>query len=273
MIKSILITGCSTGIGLHTAMTLNKLGYTVFATARQLKDVEKLKELGLDARQLDINNFQQQQQVLDEILGLTDGTLDALFNNAAYGQPGAIEDLSTEILREQFETNVFAWHELTIRCLKIMRKQGYGRIIQNSSVLGFVTMPFRGAYNASKFAIEGLTDTLRLELAGTNIHISLIEPGPIESNFRKTALQKFNDNIDVQNSVFAEAYQRQIDRLSSDVGNKFTLAPDAVTLKVIHALSSTKPKARYRVTLPTHIFAMLKRILSTRLLDKMLIKG
>ncbi|NVJ51787.1 MAG: SDR family oxidoreductase [Gammaproteobacteria bacterium] len=271
--SSILITGCSSGIGLNAAQTLHNLGYQVFATARTAAAVSELSKLGLNALQLDITSDQQIDAVFDQILEQTGGTLDAVFNNAAYGQPGAIEDLSTAVLKEQFATNVFAWHAITRKALAVMRAQGHGRIIQNSSILGLVSMPFRGAYNASKYAIEGLTDTLRLELSGTQIYVSLIEPGPIESNFRANALAKFKANIDIQNSVFRDHYQQQLERLGKDIANQFTLPPDAVTKRLLHALRAKKPKARYYVTTPTYLFTFLKRVLPTTWLDKLLVKG
>lgn len=194
--KSILITGCSTGIGYCVAKGLHARGYRVFATARQAEDVARLKKEGLESYLLDLNDSASINAAVDAVLEASGGTLDALFNNGAYGQPGAIEDLTRETLLQQFQVNVFGWHELTRRVIPVMRKQGHGRIIHNSSILGFAAMRYRGAYNASKYAIEGLADTLRLELYDTNIRIVLIEPGPIESQFRKNALQAFLDNID-----------------------------------------------------------------------------
>ncbi|MCO7225232.1 SDR family oxidoreductase [Pleionea sp. CnH1-48] len=273
-IHSVLITGCSTGIGLDSALTLHKRGYQVFATARKAEDVEELKQQGLNAYQLDVTDFDMMARVVEEILQQTQGELHAVFHNGAYGQPGAVEDLPTGVLKEQFETNVFGWHELTRLVLPVMRKQGFGRIIYNSSVLGFVCMPFRGAYNASKFALEGLVDTLRLELMDIDIHVSLIEPGPIKTQFRANALAKFKQHIDIEGSVHAADYQLQLERLGKpDIAAQFTLEPSSVTKKLIHALESSNPKARYRVTFPTHLFAILKRLLPTRWLDSLLAKG
>lgn len=272
--KSILITGCSTGIGFDAAKTLQERGYQVFATARKQVDVDKLISQGFTAFLLDVADEQSISAALAKVLNITGGTLDYLFNNGAYGQPGAIEDLPTAVLREQFETNVFGWHELTKQVLKVMRKQGHGRIVQNSSVLGFVCMPYRGAYNASKFAIEGLSDTLRLELAGSNIKVSLLQPGPIDTHFRPNALAAFKQNIDWQNSIHADKYQKQIERLAStEPASGFTLPSSAVTKCLIHALESNRPKARYRITFPTKLFTVLKRILPTYALDKLLSKG
>lgn len=271
---SVLITGCSTGIGFDTAITLSGLGYKVFATARKQADVEKLKALGLNAYLLDLTNESSIDNAVNWVLKQTDGSLYALFNNGAYGQAGALEDLPVEALKEQFETNVFGWHYLTRVVIPVMRKQGFGRIIQNSSVLGLVAMPYRGAYNASKFAIEGYTDTLRLELKGSGIQISLIEPGPIETQFRANALAKTLEFIDVDNSVHKDNYKIEIDCLSKEEStNKFTLPASAVTSKVVHALSSKKAKTRYYVTKPTYIMAFFKRVLPFTWLDKLLIKG
>ena len=180
--------------------------------------------------------------------------------------------MSRKVLKEQFETNLFGTHELTAMILPMMRKQGYGKIIQNSSVLGFVSLRFRGAYNASKYALEGLSDTLRLELQGTNIYISLIEPGPIKSNFRKNALTKFLQNIDQNNSFFAKDYIKKLQSLQSEKEAPFTLPEDAVYKALLHALESKIPRERYRVTKPTTIFWFSKRLLPTRLLDKILKK-
>lgn len=271
--KSILITGCSSGIGLCVAKALLQRGYRVFATARKEKDVVKLNSIGLESLQLDLDDSQSIQSAVKEILERTNGTLDALFNNGAYGQAGAIEDLSRDVLRQQFETNVLGWHELTNLILPVMHTQGYGRIIQNSSVLGFVALKFRGAYNSSKYAIEGLTDTLRQELMGTNIYISLIEPGPIESKFRANSFLAYKKNINKENSRYKSVYVAMEERLNKKgPAVPFTLPAEAVLKKVIHALESKKPKPRYYVTFPTYLFGYLKRFLSTRIMDKVLSK-
>jgi len=271
--KSVLITGCSSGIGLSVAEGLGERNYRVFATARTAEDVERLATAGFESLQLDLTDSDSIRSAVDDILGRTNGTLDALFNNGAYGQPGAVEDLSREVLREQFETNLFGWHELTNLVLPVMRRQGHGRIIQNSSVLGFVALRYRGAYNASKYALEGLTDTLRLELAGTGIHVSLIEPGPITSRFRDNAFKAYQRNINPEGSPHEDMYRRMEARLTKKGSAvPFTLPPEAVLKKVIHALESSRPKARYYVTFPTYLFGFLKRVLSDRMLDRVLNK-
>jgi len=271
--QSILITGCSSGIGLCCATALKKDGYRVFATARKHNDVQKLKEMGFESFYLDYTDSASIQSTVQQVLQATGGSLYALFNNGAYGQPGAVEDLSREVLREQFESNFFGWHELTNLVLPVMRKQGYGRIIQNSSILGLVAMPMRGAYNASKYAIEGLNDTLRLELHNTNIHVSMVEPGPIESKFRANAALYFKKNIDKDNSPHKARYQQLIDKLETEGPVvPFTLPADAVYSKVKKALTTNKPRAHYYVTFPTYLFCYLKRILSTRALDWLLRK-
>jgi len=272
--QSILITGCSSGIGLHVARQLHHAGYQVIASARKIEDVEKLKQLGLTAIQLDLDNSDSIRKAFEQTLSITNGELYALFNNGAYGQPGAVEDLSRDVLRAQLETNLLGWHELTNLVIPVMRRQGYGRIIYNSSVLGFVAMAYRGAYNCSKFALEGLVDTLRQELHGTGIHLSLIEPGPIESDFRKNAAAKFFENIDPQNSFHRAQYEAMQKRLEKEgPAAPFTLPPDAVYKRVIHALQSKRPKIRYAVTVPTYLFAFLKRIFTSRFLDRLLLKS
>ncbi len=275
--KTILITGCSSGIGYHVAVGLKARGYRVIATARQEPDVIRLQQAGLEALQLDLDDSQSIQQAVKQVLQLTDGKLYALFNNGAYGQPGAVEDLSRDVLRQQFETNLFGWLELTNLIIPVMRQQGYGRIIQNSSVLGLITLKYRGAYNASKFALEGLTDTLRQELHGSHIHVSLVEPGPISSDFRKNAYAKFKQNIHVEGSAHQDVYEAVERRLAAQPNPEqkdlFTLGPNAVLNKVIHALEAKKPKPRYYVTVPTYLFAYLRRLLPTTALDWLLRKA
>lgn len=271
--KSILITGCSSGIGLHVALGLQKRGHMVIASARQAEDVDRLRSMGLDTIQLDLNDSVSIGNAVASVAERTSGYLDALFNNAGYGQPGAVEDLNVDVLRDQFETNVFGTQELTNLIIPMMRKQGDGRIIQNSSVLGVVTLPYRGAYNASKFALEALSDTMRLELQGTGIYVSLIEPGPIESLFRENAFKAYLENINSENSKHQLAYAALENRLTKEGAVvPFTLPPEAVLTKVIHALESDRPKIRYYVTFPTYLFATLKRLLPHWLMDKVLMQ-
>lgn len=270
---SILITGCSSGIGKTTAFGLKARGYRVFACARKMADVEVLSTEGFEAFQLDLADSQSIQQAVQQVLQRTGGTLDALFNNGAFGQPGAVEDLSRSVLRNQFETNFFGTHELTNLIIPVMRQQGHGRIIYNSSVLGFVAMTYRGAYNASKFALEGLVDTLRLELHGSGMKIILIEPGPINSQFRANAFRLFQQNIDAEQSAHQAHYSAMSERLQKKgPAVPFTLPAEAVLKKVIHALESPNPKIRYYVTFPTYLFATLRRLLPGSALDWMLRK-
>lgn len=270
--KTILITGCSSGIGLCVARGLRQRGYRVFATARKEADVNNLRAEGFEAFRLDLADSSSIRTAVDQVLQSTGGELYALFNNGAYGQPGAVEDLSREALRAQFETNLFGTHELTTLVLPVMRKQGYGRIIQNSSVLGFIAMPYQGAYTASKYALEGLSDTLRLELAGAGIFVSLVEPGPISSQFRDNALATFKNTVDGEGSVHRERYQVMEARLVNEgPAVPFTLGPEAVLKVVVHALEAKRPKVRYRVTVPTHVLGLLKRILPDQALDRLLL--
>ena len=269
--RSVLVTGCSSGIGECVAHGLHQRGYRVFASVRNPSDRAAFEVAGIECLVLDYCESASIKLAVEQVLDKTDGHLYALFNNGAYGQPGACEDLSREAIRQQFETNVFGWMELTNLVIPVMRAQGYGRIIQNSSILGFVTMSMRGAYNASKFAIEGFSDTMRLELAGTDIHVSLIEPGPVESQFRANAYRAFQQYIVIDNSVHRERYLKMIQRFEAS-GNvqPFTLPPEAVLKRVVHALESRRPKIRYPVTFPTYLFAWLKRVMSDRMMDRIL---
>ena len=269
--KTILITGCSTGIGFVTACELKKRGHNVIASARKAEDVVSLKQQGFNAIHLDLADSDSIAQAVKEALELGGGKIDALFNNGAFGQPGAVEDLSRDVLRYQFETNLFGTHELTNLLIPVMRQQGSGRIIYNSSVLGLVALKYRGAYNASKFALEGLADTLRLELYGSGIHVSLIEPGPILSNFRQNSLALYKKNINTAHSFHKDTYQAMEARLEKEgAAVPFTLPATAVAEKVIHALEAKRPKIRYYVTFPTYLFAFLKRILAASWLDRVL---
>jgi NAD(P)-dependent dehydrogenase (short-subunit alcohol dehydrogenase family) len=274
MQKSILITGCSSGIGLCVAQGLKKQGWRVFASARKHADVENLRSQGFESLQLDLNDSLSIKTAVAKVLYQTEGKLDALFNNGGFGVVGAVEDLSRDALRAQFETNVFGWIELTNEVLPVMRRQGHGRIIMNSSILGFAAMPYRGAYNASKFAIEGFSDTLRQELHRTNIHVSLIEPGPILSQFRSNALAAFNRYIDKKNSIHQQQYESMLLRLNKEgAAAPFTLGPEAVLKRVVHALESNRPSIRYYVTVPTYLFGYLKRLLPNRVMDMILLRA
>lgn len=268
--RSILITGCSSGIGYASALACRAAGWQVFASARDAKDVASLQAEGFTALQLDLNDSASIQAALAAVLAQTGGTLDALFNNGGYGQPGAIEDLSRPAWREQFETNLFGPAELTAAVLPVMRRQGHGRILFNSSVLGYAALPLRGAYNASKFAIEGLVDTLRLELGGSGIEAVLIEPGPIVARFRANSLLALRKHVDTRRSVHAEAYVQMEERLAREgAAVKYTLPAEAVAQVVVQALQCRVPRIRYPITLPARLFRVLNRLLPDRWLDRL----
>ena len=271
-VKSVLITGCSTGIGLCIALGLQKKGYRVFPTARTLEDVKMLQGMGFEALYLDLSSSESIKAAIFKLYEKTN-SIYALINNGAYGQAGALEDISRKALDKQFQTNVFGWHELTNLVLPKMRDLNNGRVVYVSSVLGFVAMPFRGPYIASKFAIEGLVRTLRLELSNTNIKFSVIQPGPIESKFRQNAFKAFKENVDTSNSYYLNEYELMIKRLKSGTNVKFTLPPEAVLKCTIHALESNSPKNYYRVTFPTKLFALLGNILPSKLMDNILNKS
>ena len=271
-VKSVLITGCSTGIGLCIALGLQKKGYRVFPTARTLEDVKMLQGMGFEALYLDLSSSESIKAAIFKLYEKTN-SIYALINNGAYGQAGALEDISRKALDKQFQTNVFGWHELTNLVLPKMRDLNNGRVVYVSSVLGFVAMPFRGPYIASKFAIEGLVRTLRLELSNKNIKFSVIQPGPIESKFRQNAFKAFKENVDTSNSYYLTQYESMIKRLKSGTNVKFTLPPEAVLKCTIHALESNSPKNYYRVTFPTKLFALLDTILPSKLMDNILNKS
>ncbi len=259
--KTILITGSSTGIGAFCARALREKGWRVFATVRHEEDRAPLEAAGIETFLMDYADLGSIRRLVADVTARTGGTLDALFNNGAYGQTGAVEDLTVEVLKAQFDANFFGWHELTRLIVPVMRRQGHGRIVQCSSILGVVPAPYRGAYTASKFALEGLSITLRMELAGTGIHVSLIEPGPIESRFLATALEKFLANIDYHNSVHAASYERQLGRLKGERRAKGKLGPEAVMAVLEKALTSANPKAHYPVTTVAKQGMLLKKLL------------
>ena len=272
--KSILITGCSSGIGYDAAHGLREAGWHVFASCRKADDCDRLKAQGFDAPQIDLADPESIRSGLAEVLAATDGTLDALYNNAAFACPGAVEDLPAGALREIFETNLFGTHDLTREVIKVMRVQGHGRIINCSSVLGLVGLSWRGAYVSTKFALEGLTDVLRIEMRDTPIKVILIEPGPITSKIRANAIPHFEKWIDTANSARATQYETLKARLYQDNGpDNFELPASAVTKKILHALTSANPKPRYYVTTPTYLMGNLRRLLPTRLLDWVIAKG
>lgn len=268
MTKSILITGASSGIGYACATGLKSRGYRVLATVRTMEDAKRLEAHGLEVLILDYAHSASVQNCVRQVEKLTGGRLFALFNNGASGQPGAVEDLSRKVLEDQFATNFFGWHELTVLCLPLLRANGEGRIVNVSSVLGLVALKWRGAYNASKFALEGLTDTLRLELRGSGILVSTIEPGPIVSKFVETSLKNFERNIDVAQSHYKAAYEGQRARLGRGGSGRFKLQPEAVLDRLVHALESKRPQAHYYVTTPTYIMGMARRILPQSWLDR-----
>ena len=272
--RTVLITGCSSGIGLCVARGLRSRGFHVIATARKVEDVQRLADEGFDALPLDLDDSESIRQAVSDAIAIAPQGLYALFNNGAWGLPGAVEDLSRDALRAQFETNLFGTMELTNLVIRHMREQGGGRIIHNSSVLGLVAFPYRGAYTASKFALEGITDTQRMELRNTGIHISLIEPGPIESRFRDNAYRMYQRWIDKQNSAHRAQYEAMEQRLLKEgPAAPFTLPPEAVLARIVHALESRRPKIRYYVTVPTCLFGALRRLLPCRVLDWVLARA
>ena len=269
--KVVFITGCSSGIGYHCVKRLKEDDeYRVVTSARKEDDVERLISEGFDSVLMDVSKSSSIKKGFEKVLELSNGKLYALFNNAGFGQPGSVEDLSRIALREQFETNLFGVVELGNLALKVFREQKEGKLIQNSSVLGFVSFKYRGAYNASKFALEAVSDALRLELKGSGVYVSLIEPGPIRSDFRKNAYERFKKYIDIEKSYHKEAYEKAVKRFESSEDDPFTLSSEAVYKELRKILKTKKPKARYQVTFPTKLFWTLKRVLPISALDEII---
>lgn len=268
---TIIVTGASSGIGAYCARALQRDGWRVFATVRRAEDQISLENDGIETLLMDYRDPDSIRRLVSDVAARTGGRIDALFNNGAYGQPGAVEDLPVEALRAQFETNVFGWHDLTRQIIPHMRAQGRGRIVQCSSILGLVPYRWRGAYTASKYALEGLSLTLRMELEGSGLFVSLIEPGPINSKFTATALTMIRGNIDLKNSVHVAAYARELARLDgSGPVNRHKLGPDAVYKVLVHALTSKRPRPHYLVTTPAKRGYLLKKLLPSDLFYRLL---
>ena len=272
--RVILVTGCSSGIGLHCARRLAGDGWRVFAAARRDADVARLSEVARADRtqnivpvKMDMDDSDSVRAGLDSVLAQSGGRLDALFNNAGFGQPGAAEDLTRDALRGQFETNVFGLQELTNAVVAAMLPAGGGRIVHNSSMLGYVSIRWRGAYTASKHAVEALADTMRLELSGTGVRVVLICPGPVESRFRENAAEKFRENINIGASRHRDTYEALAAAWAEGEATAFTLPAESVYATLRKALESPNPSARYLVTFPAHVFYWLRRWLPTRALD------
>lgn len=272
--RSILITGCSSGIGFAAARQLKARDWRVIATARRDEDRARIAaDLGVETIALELGDGASVASAADEALQLTGGKLTALYNNAAYGVIGAMEDISADVLRRHFEVNVIGTHELTRRLIPAMRAQGHGRIVTCSSVLGLVSGPYRGAYCATKFAVEAIHDALRLELAGTGIHVSVLQPGPIKTSFMSSTLATFKSNIDVVNSPHRVAYEKRMAAMETETASRFRIGPDAVVAKLIDALESPSPKARYKISVHTHAISLARRLLPMPVIDALMARS
>jgi len=275
MARSILITGCSSGIGLDAAMTLHRAGWRVFAGVRDEDSAARFRSAGVETARIEMAETSSIDAALADVLERTGGTLDALYNNAAFACPGAVEDLPTDALRSVFEANVFGLHHLTRAAIPVMRRQGHGRIVQCSSVLGFVPLPWRGAYSASKYALEGLTDTLRIEMRDTPLHIITLQPGPIASRIRANSIPHFERWVDWESSPRRAQYEQSLlKRLyEPSGGDLFQLPPGAVSRVLMKALTTLRPRSHYRVTMPTHLMAAARRLLPRAALDALCARG
>ncbi|MFM2421892.1 MAG: hypothetical protein RL291_422 [Pseudomonadota bacterium] len=272
--RTILITGASTGIGLETARTFKARGWQVIASARKPEDLARLTEQdGVVALPLELNDGTSVDRFFDAALARAGGRIDALYNNAAFGIVGAMEDVTPDVLRQQLEVNVVGTHALTRRVVPVMRKQGHGRIVFCSSVLGLVTGRYRGVYSASKYALEAIADAYRYELDGTGIRVAIIEPGPIRTAFLASTVATFRHAIDTQNSPHADAYRRRMAEMENETPSRFKLGPEAVARAVLHAVESPRPKVRYRISPHTHAIALARRVLPGALLDRILMRA
>ncbi len=271
--RSVLVTGCSSGIGLATAELLRSAGWTVFPTARKPDDLDTLRLAGFDAIELDVSDSRSIATALDWVLAKNAGRLGAVVNNAGFGMPGAIQDLSRDAMRHQFEVNLFGLQELTNRLIPVFREQGYGRIVNISSVVGRLALPFMGIYSASKFALEAVSDAQRVELSPDAISVSLVEPGPIRTQFSTNCAGQGEQKLDTGASKFGAAYKKYFEKrrnggMSED---RFRLSPEAVAKKIVHALEAPRPKIRYKVTVPSYLGDFAARFLPAELIDRMMI--
>ncbi|MBN2164381.1 MAG: SDR family NAD(P)-dependent oxidoreductase [Pontiellaceae bacterium] len=271
--QSVLVTGCSSGIGLATAEQLRDRGWKVFPTARKVEDLDMLESNGFPRIQLDVASSTSIEATVDEVLSLNDGKLGALVNNAGFGMPGAIQDLTRDAMRQQFEVNVFGMQELTNRLIPVFRAQGGGRIVNVSSVVGRLALPFMGIYSASKFAVEAISDVQRVELSPDSIAVSLIEPGPIRTRFSTNCAGEGEQALDTEKARFGSAYVKYFEKrrnggMSED---RFRLPPEAVAEKIRHALESPRPKIRYCVTLPSYLGSWAARLVPAAMIDLLMI--
>ena len=272
--RTVLVTGCSTGIGQATALRLRAGGWTVFPTARAEADLERLRTEGFDPVRLDMADETSVSEAVAETLRRAGTTgLGGVVNNAGFGQPGAVEDVSRAAFRHQFEVNLFGMQDLTNRLLPTLRRQGWGRIVNISSVVGRISLPFMGAYSATKFAMEALSDAMRVELHASGIAVSLVEPGPIATAFGDNVARSGRQTLKPESSVFGEVYRKKLDPVTTrgDPKERFRLPPDAVARAIAHALESPHPHRRYTVTVPAKLGAWCARFLPDAVLDRLLI--
>ena len=270
--KNILITGCSSGIGKNVAITLHNKGWRVFATCRSKTDCTFFTKLGIESFPLDLLKEESINCAVNLVKQKTKSQLDVLFNNGAYAIPGAIQDIPRSAMREIFEVNVFGQIDLINRCIPLMMNSDYPKIINCSSVLGFISLPYRGLYSATKYSIEALTDALRRENYDSKIKFVLIQPGPINTDIKKKSIKHFEKWIDWKKSIHQKTYENKVikrlyDNNYKDSFNSYELQPDEVTKILINVLNTKKPKARYKITIQTKIAQIMIKLLPTNTLD------
>jgi NAD(P)-dependent dehydrogenase (short-subunit alcohol dehydrogenase family) len=269
--RCVLVTGCSSGIGLATAEVLQYRGWHVIPTARHDTDLAMLAEKGFKPVRLDLADTASVEACAREAIALSEGGIGALVNNAGVAQYGAVEDLTRAALERQFAVNTIGVQDLTNRLIPHFREHGKGRIVNVSSVYGRVTAPMVGAYCASKYAMEALSDAMRVELRPENIAVVLIEPGPILSAFRNKSADHSTANIDMEQGRYGERYRCRMERAKQPQRKDFfTKPPETVAVKIARALEAKRPGSRYCVTVPAYAGAFLRRFAPDILLDRLL---
>ena len=266
--RPVLITGCSTGIGRATAGRLADEGYNVHATARRPESIEDLAGRGMKTHAVDVTDEASMEAAVAEVE--KDGPIGALVNNAGYSQSGAIESIPMSSVRRQFETNVFGLIRMCQLVLPGMRAAGSGRIVNMSSMGGKLVFPGGGIYHATKHSVEALSDALRFEVREFGVHIVIIEPGLIVTDFGETAAGSLADVE--EHGPYAE-FNAEVARVTANAYTgpmaRFGAGPDAVAKKISKALSASRPNTRYKVTPSAKLMMGMRRLMTDRMWDRM----
>jgi len=268
--KAVLVTGCSSGIGYATAERLADVGWKVYATARNIEKLTLLEGHGCRLLPLDVTDEDSMRRAVDEV-EQREGAVGVLVSNAGFSQSGAVEAVPMEKVRNQFETNVFGLVRMCQLVLPGMRRQGYGRIVNVSSMGGKLTFPGAGHYHATKHAVEALSDALRFEVEGFGIKVSVIEPGLIRTGFANVAVGSMDGSEDGPYAGFDEAVARATtENYERGPISRLAGGPEAVAEAIERAISARSPRSRYAVTPSAHLFLWLRRLLPDRIWDAVL---